>query len=92
MSIAGNTTVIGGGSDIGVDEFAHPSSSSNGKKISFAETAGLKTRSISFGTTDKDYFSEDHPLVVQIGKDGVVDALRKLNDRLVAEVSCKPSL
>ena len=92
MSVAGNTTVVNDGSDIGADDYAQSGPSTNGKKISFAETAGvskdgLRARSASFATTDKDYFEEDHPFVVTIGRDGVVNALKKLNDMLVAQVS-----
>lgn len=92
MSVAGNTTVVNDDSDdVGVDDFSGTGPSSNGKKISFAETSGMSSkhgRSISFATTAKDYFEEDHPFVVKIERDGVISALKKLNDQLVAQVCC----
>ena len=86
MSVAGNTTVVDG-SELGNDDYVPGPSS--GKKVGFAETNGhnhIEKAPSSFATTDKDYFQEDHPFVVKIGKGGVLSALEKLNEQLIASV------
>ena len=86
LSVAGNTTVVNGsGSERG--SYTDEPSTSSGKKIAFAETTGIsaqrRTHPDPFMKTT-DYLEEDKPFFVKVGKDGVLPALQKLNDLLVA--------
>lgn len=88
LSVAGNTTVVNGGaSEQGSLDDREPSSSGTGKKIAFAETTGVSAqRHLQLDPFMKttDYLEESRPFFVKIGKDGVLPALKKLNDLLVA--------
>ena len=86
MSIAGNTTLIGG-SDIGSHDFEELyGSASKNLKIPTSETTGLSVNSkrprAPFATTDNSDIADGRPFFVKIEKDGVLAALRKLDQQL----------
>ncbi|OCB86554.1 band 7 domain-containing protein [Sanghuangporus baumii] len=86
MSVAGNTTLIGG-SDIGFHDFEElHSSGSKSSKIPVSETTGISATSkrlrIPFATTGNLDIAEGLPFFIKIEKDGVLAALRKLDSQL----------
>lgn len=56
-------------------------SSSRGKGVETGKTSGYFRDSTTFAKTT-DYFSEERPFVVIIGKKGVIGALRDLDEHL----------
>ena len=91
MSVAGNTTLVGAHSDIGLhdfEDFHHGGSKS--LKVPVSETTGISASSkrpqAPFATTGTEDIAEGRPFFVKIGKDGVLSALRKL-DQLLDTVS-----
>ncbi|EJD06172.1 band 7 domain-containing protein [Fomitiporia mediterranea MF3/22] len=88
LSVAGNTTVIGGGaSDFGSNDWhldeVHGRSS---KRSPVTETAGISASSkhprVLFATQDNYNLDEGRPFFVKIERDGVLAALKKLDGQL----------
>ena len=89
MSIAGNTTVVGGASDIGSHDFDDFGSPNGIKKFPMAETTGVsasasKRPKVPFVSADNLDIAEGRPFFVKIGKDGVLAALKKLDAQLTS--------
>lgn len=86
MSVVGNTTVVGAASDLGSNDFDR--FLGNSSKSPIVETTGIsatgKRPHVTFAAQDSGDLDEDRPFFVKIEKDGVLSAIRKLNEELKA--------
>ena len=91
MSVAGNTTAVGAASDIGFHDYdkdyglpRNPGKRSPVPEIIPNGSSAGKRPQVTFATQDGSDLDEKRPFFVKIDKEGVLVALRKLNDELRA--------